>query len=1011
MPTKKIVYRERLPELVVTGRMPLTSKISKFINDEILLNKGNIRTNSLRRKPSAMNNFQVGENALEFANIASGGLLNRLSPTQDLRLLYDIATGENVMDSWFGNNGIVSNQFAQEHPYGALGINTAADILAFGLGATGKTKYNRVTQANKLAKEKGLTSRNMLDASDIEQIAKNNPYPYQVLGQAVGDTYQGGKQFVSNLKGQLSRSLDTAWRTPRKTLGNMSLRTYLKPLRKDFKKIDAGKRRNIFAENTEREIRNIEPNASVEVSSYEDINVDINDGTSNSKIPIHFTNPITGERSVANIPSSSKNVRLNARTTNGEVFIPESFSFDKARYTDVNASITTLKNPGQYFPNNLSAPIKKYADEMTKIVGDDAILGGSTPIYANDFAAGVPGDLELVSTESRLPNLKTKLKAKSTQAHGNFGYDLDSEYGIGTDKSGNRNPITVQIIQESKNGKATGPLAHEYYSLLYPEEYEAMVDDAVRHWYEGPVAPGQRTPTRIVLDDFEFPISAEELYKQITPEVQRRKLLKDLFLSDKDKHYNRAFQMLTHPDANVRTQARMAMREAIEHHAGPGYEMASETYPNLRFDDVEANKEFLKSLNLPEEYASNPEIMKNIVDRWHIAETTQSRNLFRFYGGTEYLPNLETVKNAAVSVYAPNNGNASGIGGNTVRYFGGGGLGGDFGTILKQRLTLYPESMTTPMDLYNQRQKLSNFRNRNIVDFNDPNAKLHSGDVYREIDAIESRMRTGDLTEAEGIELKQKIAEEYDIPFYAGNKYDDVKPGVVSYYSGNNIPPEILRIYPIEGNNFKIHPEIGGKGIPKSIKKRKIYTSYDDEVPFEFRKILTIDDVIKNENIPDEYTPLINIIRKQSKRQFTLKNDYSNWNKRIYSINRKISNANSTLDKYKSLGLATAITGGIFGPIFGGVLYKINKNEKEYESKVTNLFNKIDNIEDVNTWSKEAKDEYYKLFGVKPEEYNTFIDKENDPYDTKKYYEKYKELKHKQRKERQSNRKSLGANY
>lgn len=999
MSTKKIVYRERLPELVVTGKMPFTSKISKFINDEILLNKGNVRTNTLRRRPSAMNNFQVGENALEFANIASAGLLNRLSPTQDLRLLYDIVTGENVMDSWFGNNGIVPDQFAQEHPYGALGINTVADFLAFGLGATGKTKYNRVTQANKLAKEKGLASRNMLDASDIEQIAKNNPYPHQVLGQAIGDTYKEGKQFVSNLKGQLSRSLDTAWRTPRKTLGNMSLRSFLKPFRKDFKKINVEQR---FKQNEASVKQNIEKEfngTEATIYPFGEINVNIPKRTISKDI--EFVNPITGEINTAKkLSTESGNLHTKPiQLVNTETPIV---------FSDVKGDLNVTTNEGQYFPNNLSAPIKKYADEMTKIVGDDAILGGSTPIYANDFAAGVPGDLELVSTESRLPSLKQKLKAKSTQAHGDFGYDLDSEYGIGTNKYGNRNPITVQIIQESKNGKATGPLAHEYYSLLYPEEYEAMVDDAVKHWYEGPVAPYQKTPYRITLDDFEFPISAEELYKQITPEVQRRKLLRDLFLSDKDKHYNRAFQMLTHPDANIRAQARMAMREAIEHHAGSGYEMASETYPNLRFDNVEANKEFLKSLNLPEEYASNPEIMKNIVDRWHIAETTQSRNLFRFYGGTEYLPNLETVKRAAISTYAPNNGSASGIGGNTVRYFGGGGLGGDFGTILKQRLTLYPESMTTPMDLYNQRQKLSNFRDRNIVDFNDPNAKLHSGDVYKEIDAIESRMRSGDLTEAEGIKLKQKIAEEYDIPFYAGGEYRNAKPGVVSYYSGNNIPPEILRIYPIKGDHFGILPEIGGKGIPTNFTGTVRSIMRDEAFPSSKRPFSLYDPIY---DIPSHHNKLAKTMQKQSKQLYALYDDAINWSTRINNLNSKIRNANSTFDTYKSLGKVIGVTSGVFGPIAGGVLYTINKNKKEYESKLNNLFNKIDNIEDVNTWSKEAKDEYYKLFGVKPEEYNTFTDEENDPYDTKTYYEKYKEFRHKQRKERKSNRKSLGGIY
>jgi hypothetical protein len=58
----------------------------------------------------------------------SGGFLNRLSPTQNLRLLYDTVTGENIMNSWMGNSGIVSNNFAQEHPYLSFGINAIGDL-------------------------------------------------------------------------------------------------------------------------------------------------------------------------------------------------------------------------------------------------------------------------------------------------------------------------------------------------------------------------------------------------------------------------------------------------------------------------------------------------------------------------------------------------------------------------------------------------------------------------------------------------------------------------------------------------------------------------------------------------------------------------------------------------------------------------------------------------------------------------------------------------------------------
>ena len=62
----------------------------------------------------------------------TGGIFHRLSPTQNARLLYDMATGGDWRNSMiYGNNGVVSDQFAAEHPYWTTAINFAGDAAVF----------------------------------------------------------------------------------------------------------------------------------------------------------------------------------------------------------------------------------------------------------------------------------------------------------------------------------------------------------------------------------------------------------------------------------------------------------------------------------------------------------------------------------------------------------------------------------------------------------------------------------------------------------------------------------------------------------------------------------------------------------------------------------------------------------------------------------------------------------------------------------------------------------------
>lgn len=72
---------------------------------------------------------------MEATNALSGGVLNRFSPTQNGRFLYDLATGGDWRNSWMGNNGVVINdEWAKEHPYLTMAANGVADV---GIGLLG----------------------------------------------------------------------------------------------------------------------------------------------------------------------------------------------------------------------------------------------------------------------------------------------------------------------------------------------------------------------------------------------------------------------------------------------------------------------------------------------------------------------------------------------------------------------------------------------------------------------------------------------------------------------------------------------------------------------------------------------------------------------------------------------------------------------------------------------------------------------------------------------------------
>ena len=125
----KYLKKKVLPEVKIEETK--TRTFPEWFNDEIMLNKDNIRVKNYRkaetRNPNFSQNWDMFSNIYDFTNIATAGAINRFSPTQNIRLTLDAVRGNNIADSWMGNNGIVTDRFAKNHPYWSMAINGVGD--------------------------------------------------------------------------------------------------------------------------------------------------------------------------------------------------------------------------------------------------------------------------------------------------------------------------------------------------------------------------------------------------------------------------------------------------------------------------------------------------------------------------------------------------------------------------------------------------------------------------------------------------------------------------------------------------------------------------------------------------------------------------------------------------------------------------------------------------------------------------------------------------------------------
>ena len=440
---------------------------------------------------------------------------------------------------------------------------------------------------------------------------------------------------------------------------------------------------------------------------------------------------------------------------------------------NINGKPTTITFPFQI--NNsgkvlINVPKKSGLEEYRKmiddVIGDDAIVAGSTRLFTSGYTSGVPHDLELLTTKSRMAALKKKIGADGAyyKADNGFKQSLNGKDFVFNSDGGHM--IDVQYIGRGPNGGATGNVAHNYYSHMYPKEYRELLSK----WDK------QYGPKGYDTINMELPITDEQLFQALQkhPNLMDAATAMDTLNGSSDKAAARAMTMMGQPIVR-RIMDRDQMLHFGQHFSPSGYKF---NMPNLAY--------------------------KNNADR--AAEDIADRFGSYFQNGTRtvyntgrqpynYAPNIEK-ENSALSTVVSKNGNASGIGGNQVHGYSAGGVGGDVTAVLqnpvytlRDAINLIKLSAAQPIGKpiwIRQLGVKSGYKIRSINGESIPADTLYKK-LLLASESSQGREITSDQFQR-ALNYTKSIANKYNVPGIMSNGYTD------SYYGALQQPKVGIKV-------------------------------------------------------------------------------------------------------------------------------------------------------------------------------------------------------------------------
>ena len=330
----------------------------------------------------------------------------------------------------------------------------------------------------------------------------------------------------------------------------------------------------------------------------------------------------------------------------------------------------------------------KYLDDAQRSIGDAGTIMGSSLLYKNRYISGVPHDLEIITTQSRLPQLK--VNAGFTQT------DVLPNAITGKSKiAGGEGAMDIQVIGSNKRGNATGKLAHEIYRVLYPKEYAKYISNAV-----------QNNPTsRIGSVNLPLPklsggyYTPDELFTEFSNNglAEKKTLIDALLVSKTGASYtgsklNRPLGIFSNIDPDIQSKVQDAIYTIGQFTHGDGYKSIKDLYPNINYNDVAANEQFLNAFGLDPKLATNPKAMENLAEYYNLQQSSS----LRVFDNVKKSRDLEDF---SLVTHAPYGGTSSGGGGNSTLISGGHAFELPYHSVAQFPITNNPQKVTTPLSL------------------------------------------------------------------------------------------------------------------------------------------------------------------------------------------------------------------------------------------------------------------------------------------------------------------------
>ena len=357
---------------------------------------------------------------------------------------------------------------------------------------------------------------------------------------------------------------------------------------------------------------------------------------------------------------------------------PSEGQFTKTTYTVKKSPSGLRRNATSYLiesvdDNTLSPAIRARNSRINSLMQGDGVITGSPTLYED--IPGIPNDTDIITTEARANNVIKKLGLKQTgsiNALGDKKYSFSNNSELyGTD------PIDLDIIHET-NGHASGKLAEEIYSIIDPVAYADMRNDNTFFYLTN-------KPLK------QIPYSAEDLYSKIqkNPELIQELNMMNTFRSGKIKHNNRIATFISVDPVKSRNII-IKLGKSI---FGKNYKGVKELMPKMNFDNIDENRKFLESLNMPTDWSNDPQKVSAVLEKYVLEKTTATRGV----------SNARTFREAldyAVSPSAMQS--ASGPGRNSVegsKRGGGRDFAGTMLTALQFPISKKQLDFASPMDV------------------------------------------------------------------------------------------------------------------------------------------------------------------------------------------------------------------------------------------------------------------------------------------------------------------------